>query len=200
MQNCKICPQMEQLFVEMLKNGAIDELTILNVEEQPELAQQYNIRSLPFYLINDVAFYGLKTATEVKKILQQDSTEKLVELINSELSDGQLQTVEDLVAEQPDARDAVLVLLNDPETSLVVRIGLSAIIETLTETTDTLKNHEKHFLTLADHSDDRIATDAIYYLSLFGSADSMQKLEEISKDDNNGLQEQAIELLEEFYS
>ena len=65
MPGCAICPQMERLFEEMHKNGAIDELEVLDVTEHPELAQQHNIRSVPFYLINGVAFSGLKTRQEI---------------------------------------------------------------------------------------------------------------------------------------
>jgi len=196
MPGCSLCPQMERLFDEMHKSGAINELQVLDVTEHPELAQQHNIRSVPFYLINGVAFTGLKSKKEIDQLLSQNSEQNWSVLIKQELGEGQLDTVEALIREKASAQEAMLMLLADAETELVVRIGLTAIIESLAEGS-LLAPFEEKFIRLAEHEDERIAVDALYYLSLLDSPASMKTLTEIERSDKPVLREHARELLEE---
>jgi len=196
MSGCSLCPQMERLFDEMHKSGAINELQVLDVTEHPELAQQHNIRSVPFYLINGVAFTGLKSKKEIDQLLSQKSEQNWSVLIKQELSEGQLETVEALIREKPSAQEAMLMLLADAETELVVRIGLTAIIESLAEG-PLLAPYEAQFISLAEHEDERIAVDALYYLFLLDSPASMKTLAEIERSGKPVLREHAQELLEE---
>ncbi len=199
MQGCHVCPQMERLFQDMQKNGAISELAIIDVTEHPELAKQHDIRSVPFYLINGVAFSGLKTAQEITQLLQQNQAQKWERLIKQELSDGQLQSVEDTIRSRKEARDAMMSLLRDDQTELVVRIGLTAIIESLAESS-LLDPYESIFIEMAEHADERIAVDALYYLSLLNSPASLAALNAIARHGKIELREHARELIEESTS
>lgn len=199
MQGCSICPQMERLFHAMHKNGAISALEVIDVSQNPEVAQQYNIRSVPFYLINGVAFSGLKSQQEILNLLQQDELEKWRELLKQELSGGQLDAAEEAIMQNVPAREAMMALLGSRETELVVRIGLSAIIESLTEGT-LLLPYEQEFIHLAGHEDERIAVDALYYLSLLATPRCLQTLIDISKTGRDGLRQHALELLHESSS
>jgi len=198
MPGCQVCPQMERLFHSLHLKGAVNELQVIDVSKHPELARQHNIRSVPHYLINDVAFYGLKTPSEINQLLQQDDTNRWSELIKSELSEGLLAEVESNIQQHAAAREAMLFLLADAETNLVVRIGLTAVIETMAGT-EMLKGYQQQFIELAGHADERVAIDAVYYLSLLGTAESLTKLVEISKTGTAVLKTQAAELLEELH-
>lgn len=196
MPGCNMCPHMEKIFHDLHRNGAIHELQVVDVSQHPELAEQHNIRSVPFYLINGVAFNGLKTRQQIDHLLQQDSTQKWVILIEEELSAGQLETVEESMQQDADAREAMLQLLADSETELVVRIGLTAIIESLAEGS-ILKPYEQQFIELSQHEDERIALDALYYLSLLSTTSSLEALTEIANNGKQNLREDARELLAE---
>ena len=197
MHNCQVCPQMERLFQQMHRNGAIDELDIIDIGENPEIAQKLNIRSVPYYLINDFAFYGLKTQNELLRLLQHGQVEKWQEFIKSELSEGQLNEAEKAVIENPPAREAMMLLLDDTQTTLVVRIGLSAIIESVVET-GLLNDYESQFIALSSHQDERIAIDAIYYLSLLASKQSLLKLKDIAENGEEDLKHHAEEVLQDL--
>ena len=199
MHHCQVCPQMERLFQNMHNNGAIDGLKIVDVGDKPEIAQQYNIRSVPHYLINDVAFYGLKTEQEILRLLQQDKPEKLKEYILTELSEGQLEPVERLIRESSVARDVMMLLLETSETSLVARIGLSAVIESIAET-NLLNSYENRLIKLTSHQDERIAIDAIYYLSLLATEGCLKALAFIAESGKAVLQSHAAEVLEDLSS
>lgn len=197
MPGCQICPRMEALFHKMHENGAIDELDIINVAEHPELAEKHHIRSVPFYFIDGVGFSGLKSQHDIEQILQQDDSDNWRQLIVEALSSGELDTAEKQIRQHAAARDAMLQLLGDEETALVVRIGLSAIIETLSAE-GLLNDYEQAFIELASTKNPTIGQDALYYLSLLGTENSLQALMRIAKDADNPLQHQAAELLQEM--
>lgn len=199
MHGCRVCPQMERLFQRMQKTGAINDLTIMDVGEQPELSQEYNIRSLPFYLINNVGFTGLRTQQQIEQLLEQGNLEQWQSVIISELSEGQLEPVERMIRQQASAREAMMLLLADTQTSLVVRIGLTAVIEGMAEGEE-LKKYENQFIELARHADERVAVDALYYLSLLGTSSCLNVLVDVSNNASPGLRAQAIDLLGEIAS
>lgn len=196
MQGCAVCPQMEKIFHSLHQSGAIQKLNIVDVAEQPQLAEQYNIRSVPYYLINGIAFTGLKSRHDIMEILGQDDDQKLQVWIAEKLGEGSLDEVEHKLTHDTDSRLAMMTLLEDSDTELVVRIGLSAVIETLAPS-GFLNHLEARFIELAEHPEERIAIDALYYLHLLSTPESLKKLTQILHQDNPVLQQQARELLQE---
>jgi predicted thioredoxin/glutaredoxin len=197
MDNCQICPQMERLFERMHQNGAFNELKIVNIGNHPEVDEKNNIRSVPYYLINDIGFSGLKTQHEIMTLLQQGEVDRWQEFLKSELSEGVLKEAEVAIIENSSAREAMMLLLDDINTTLVVRIGLSAIIETVAES-GLLNDYENHFISLASQQDERIAIDAIYYLSLLATKSSLHKLREIAENGAEQLKSHAEEVLQDL--
>lgn len=196
MPGCNMCPRMKEIFEDMHRIGAISELNVVDISLHPELAEKYNIKSVPFYLINGVGFNGVRTRQEIELLLQQNETQKWTSLLRSELIDGQLDTVEEYMQTHKIARVAMLELLQDEDTELVVRIGLTAVIESLVGR-GLLESHEDGFIELTTNDDDRIAMDALYYLSLLSTPSSLQALTEIARNGKHSLREDARELLAE---
>ncbi len=194
MQGCHACPEMERTFHDLKHKGEISELKVFDVNEYPQLAQQYNIRSVPYYMINGVAFTGLKSQSEILKLLQSGEIQNIRFWIAEKLAEGQLAEVETRVVQQPETREAVMQLLEDIDTPLMLRIGLSAVIESLAEH-GVLSDFEARFVELANHPQDRIAIDAIYYLQLLSTPLTLTKLAEIVQSGRPELQQQAQELL-----
>lgn len=199
MQGCHACPQMERIFHDLKHKGEITELKVFDVNEYPRLAQQYNIRSVPHYMINGIAFSGLKSHTEILSLLHSEEEQNLQLWIAEQLAEGQLSGVETRVIQQPQAREALVQLLEDIDTPLMVRIGLTAVIESLAEH-GVFTDIESRFIELANHPQDRIAIDAIYYLQLLSSPATLEKLSEIAQIGRSELQQQAQELLLESSS
>ncbi len=196
MPGCQVCPQMERLFHQMHQQGAITDLQIFDVQQHPELAQKHNIRSVPYYLINGVAFNGLKTRGEIDQLLQKDDEAKWIEMIREELSNGELESVEQVIRQYDAARKAMIELLMDADTALVVRIGLTAVIESLA-TGELLKDYEQSFIDMTAHEDERIAVDALYYLSLMETPACLSTLNEMAINGPDNLRAHALELLED---
>lgn len=183
----------------MHQAGEIDELEVIDVAEHPKIAEEYNVRSVPHYLINQVAFSGLKTRREISDLLQQDEEKTWLSRIREDLSGGQLAAAEKEVRDHAAARQALLELLQDEQTELVVRIGLTAIIESLAPG-GMLLPYETQFIDLCAHADERIALDALYYLQLIGSPACLQALERIALSGRPTLAAEAEELLAEKLS
>jgi thioredoxin-like negative regulator of GroEL len=194
MQGCHVCPEMERTFHDLKQKGEISELKVFDVSEHPHLAQQYNIRSVPYYLINGIAFTGLKSQSEILRLLQSEGGRSIQLWITEQLADGQLAEVETGVVQQPEVREAVMQLLEDIDTPLMVRIGLSAVIESLAEH-GVFADFEPRFIELANHPQEQIAIDAIYYLQLLSTPSTLSKLAEIAQSGRPELQQQAEELL-----
>ena len=197
MSGCSLCPRMEALFKKMHENGAVDELKILNLAEHPALAEKFHIRSVPYYFIDGVGFSGIRSQHDIEQILQQDDSDSWRQQIVEQLSGGDLDAAEKQIRQHPEAREAMLQLLADDNTTLVVRIGLSAIIETLAEQ-GLLDEYEDRFIELAKTDNETIGQDAIYYLSLLRGDASLQALMRIANTADHPLQAQAAELLQEI--
>ena len=196
MPGCSVCPQMERLFEGMHRGGEISSLQIVDVTEHPNLVKQHGIRSVPFYLINEVAFSGLRTRAEIEALLGQGEAQIWQDKITQQLAAGELDSVEQDIRQHAEARDAMMSLLQNDGTELVVRLGLTAIIEELAQS-GVLTGLEQRFIALSDHDDDRIATDALYYLDLLATPLTLQALAQVAMQGRQSLRAEAEELLAE---
>jgi thiol-disulfide isomerase/thioredoxin len=196
MEGCAVCPQMERIFHDLYQAGEVDEFLVVDVGDAPDTAKRYNIRSVPHYLINGLAFTGLRSRREILELLHNDDSLKQEAWIREKLSAGELDPVESAVISEAATRHAVLSLLQDEDTELVVRIGLTAIIETLASRR-IFDDLEVQFIALADHPEDRIAIDALYYLQLMATDAARDKLQATATKGRKSLRAQAQELLSE---
>ena len=200
LHDCQLCPQMEKIFKNMYESGAVNSLEVMDVAQHPEIAKQYNIRSVPFYLINDVAFSGLKSATDIRQLLGMDETKKFEQQISQLLTEGDLGSTQELVSSNEGARKAMIQLLTNEDTELLIRIGLTAVFESLAGTGIFIE-FEDQIIEMAENPDERIAIDAMYYLSLMATESSIRHLSEMSQSNASAsLRGQAQELLEEHYA
>jgi glutaredoxin len=195
-KNCSVCPAMKRMFQKLLEQGAIAELKLFDLENNPQLAARYSIRSVPYYRINGQGFSGLRQEQELRQLLVTDPQSMLAEWMAEQLRDGGLQQVEDEVLQNPRAREALVQMLESVDTELVVRIGLTAVIEVLAgqRIFDQL---EDRFIALSRHVEERIVIDALYYLQLISTPSSLRQLKVLAQTAEGEVAEQARELLHE---
>jgi hypothetical protein len=199
MHGCQVCPQMERVFRTLLAQGDIAGLDVIDLGEEPQQAQKYAIRSVPYYLIGEVGFNGLKSAGEIKRLLQLGESGGWQDRLSEDFRQGDLAQAERDIRQHPTAQRAMIALLESPQTELLVRIGLTAVIESLASE-GALNVLEEAFIGLADSTDKRIATDALYYLQLQASAAAVKKLREVAQGDDSTLAAEARDLLDELAS
>jgi hypothetical protein len=196
MQGCSVCPTMERIFQRMLNEGVISELKLFDVGRQRDLAEQYSIRSVPYYRIDGKGFSGLRPEAELRRLLVSAEGNVIAEWMAEQLREGGLKQVEDKVLQNRTARQALVRMLENPSTELVIRIGLSAVIEALVEQR-IFDEFEDRFIELSRHHEARIAIDALYYLQLISTPSTLQQLQLLAAQDDGEIAHQARELLAE---
>jgi len=174
----------------------ISQLEVINITQQPELAQQYGVRSVPWFRIGDLEFQGLHGAAELRYWAQhgqqQDGMRKyMIEQFEA----GQLPVVERLIRRQPRWLAVGLSLIADMEAPIQARIGLGAVLENL-QNQQVLRDQVTALSALARHADSRVRGDACYYLGLSGSPEALPSLNDCLTDANADVREIAREAIE----
>jgi len=129
---CPHCPQMKQVLTELLAQGALASLEIIDISVDLERASQLGVRTVPWCQLNTLELQGAHSHDEVMHWLDQAAREDgRQQLFDSLLEVGQLSQVESILRRHPDAMHDLLVLFADQERQINVRIGASAVLESL---------------------------------------------------------------------
>ena len=193
---CPYCPGVLKSLQAMLKSGAIGKLEYHNIEENPELARELGVRSVPWVRIGSFELEGLRSEKELREWAAKAGTDTgLTTWLEELLSSGNINKPLERVRSEPAMMDALLELFADPDTELNIRIGISAIMEDL-QGTDTLNAIIKPLGELTQHDDARVRGDACHYLSLSGNPDASTYIKPLLDDKDAGVREIARESLE----
>jgi thiol-disulfide isomerase/thioredoxin len=193
---CPHCPAVLAGLSELVKAGHIGRLEVVNIGARPDVAQQFGVRSVPWFRIGDLEFEGVHTPAELRQWAERAGTsEGLAEYFHEQLKAGALTRVGLRAAQEPQVLDALLRLLGDPDTELTVRIGVSAAIEGL-EGSDMLQRAVQPLIELTRHRDAHIRGDAAHLLSLTRHPAARPHLERLLADDIEDVRDIAREGLE----
>ena len=64
--SCPHCPIVLKALQALEAEGSIGELTVINIEDQPELADELGVRSVPWTRIGPFELAGLRTEQELR--------------------------------------------------------------------------------------------------------------------------------------
>jgi len=197
---CPYCPGMKQALTKLQHDRKIAQLEIVDITEQPEVAERYGVRSVPWLKLGDLVFAGAHTAGELEKwAIAATSANGITEYFKDLLVSGQLSLAERMINQQPDRLSALLPLVADPETEMSVRIGIAAIFEAhagstaLSVMTDDLAN-------LCDHANPTVRADACHLLIQTRSPRVVEMLSRLQDDNDPQVREIARDGLEELDS
>jgi hypothetical protein len=193
---CPHCSTMLQQLGELLKEGAIARLEVENAALAPERARELGVRSVPWTRLGAYEFEGTVPLGELRRhTAEPESVEVLAGYWAGQLVGGRRAVVERMARERPERLSALVALLENPATSMAVRIGVGAVLEELQgERLARLIVHGLGRLTQAAEANTR--ADACHYLSLTGSADAIPYLEGCRDDPDPDVREIARESLE----
>lgn len=113
------------------------------------------------------------------------------------LMEGDLKAVVEIVRQRPDLLAELLPIVANPEASMNVRFGASAVIERYTGT-PALKALVLKLGGLAVHSDERVRSDACHYLGLSHCIEARQYLAPRLGDESAEVREIAADSLAEI--
>lgn len=199
-QHCTYCGPMMQILTDLMKAGHIGEMHIINIEKQPELAQQLGVRSVPWLKIGPFELAGARSKQEISRWLQRASSfEGISDYLEEVLAEGNIKFANRLIDDYPQALENVVDLMADPEAKINVRLGLGVIIEERAES-EAFRAVIPRLISYLSDEDARVRGDACHYLSLTKDRSYIPQIEALLQDESDEVREIAQDSLEELQS
>ena len=193
---CQHCPSVLQSLSEFVKSGVLSSLEVVNLQQNPERANELGIRSVPWVKIGPFELTGLRSKRELEQWVQRaDEPSAMGDYFGELMTSGEIKKVHKIINEHREYFPTLFELMAKTETSLSVRIGIGAVIEDfagselLKTSVDTLGAYTKH---AAAH----VRNDACHYLGLSQNKKAIAYIEPLLKDQNEEVREVAEEALQ----
>jgi hypothetical protein len=194
--HCPYCPTVLKSLQELQESGHIGNLETWNIEENPKLARELGVRTVPWVRIGPYELEGLRSIGELREWAEKaGSTAGLTKWLDELLGSGRIAQALELVTAGQGNINALVELFADTDTQLNTRIGISAIMEDL-QGSDLLRGIVDRLADLTHHADAHIRGDACHYLSLSGDARAAGYIRPLLADDDAGVREIARDSLE----
>ena len=195
---CPHCPTVLQGLGELVKKGLIGRLEVVNIDARPDIAEQYGVRTVPWFRLGEFELEGLHSLAELQQWAERATSADGLSLYYTELfKQGQLPRVLSAIHRHEHHITALLDLTANPDTELTVRIGVSAVIED-NAGSKLLQAQLPILVQLARHSDPRARSDAAHFLALSGSAAALAEIETLAQDPEPSVREIAEDCIVEL--
>ncbi len=196
--HCPHCATVLQGLGELVKNGLLSRLEVVNILARPDIAQQLGVRSVPWVKLGDFELEGLHSPGELRQWAERaGSASGLAEYYTDLLKHGQLTKALAAIHKHPEHISALLALAEDADTELSVRIGVSAVFEDMAGSMS-LQNLLPAIADLAQSADPRVRSDACHFLALTRSEAALEPLESLTRDTQLAVREVAKDSLDEL--
>lgn len=192
---CPHCPTVLAGASELVKQGKIGRLDVVNVTTHPEVAEQHGVRGVPWLRLGLFELDGLRSPAELKLWAERAGTrEGMAEYFRELLDTGQLKRVIDALRRDETQLQALLLLLADPQTVLTVRVGIGAALEEFAGSA-ALKRLTDELGSLTKSKDAHIRGDAAHFLALTRESRAAGFLKPLMNDPEQQVREIAQESL-----
>lgn len=192
--NCPHCPTILSALAELVKQGKLGSLEVVNITARPERAEALGVRTVPWYRIGDFELDGLRSPAELAQWVEHAASGSMAAYFDELLQQRGMPTVERILAQQPRHFSALLELLGDPGTAIQTRIGIGAILESH-EGSERLRSLLEALGELTRHADHRVRTDACHYLGLTHAQEAKAYLTVCLQDPDADVRETAVDSL-----
>ena len=192
---CAHCPAVLQSLSELLKQGAIGRLEVINIAAHPQIAREQGIRSVPWIRIGPFDLQGSYSTTQLRQWVERAGSDLglrdyLAELIETQRLDEALQ----LARSDPHWLELAVDMIADLETPMGVRIGIGAMFEDLAGTHQ-LNPALPGLKALLNAPESQVRADAAYYLGLTHDPEVLEWIKPLLEDVNAEVREIAGEAL-----
>jgi hypothetical protein len=194
--HCPHCPAMLVALTELVKQGTIGRLEVVNLEQHPETGQALGVRSVPWLRLGRIEIAGVHSQAELAGwAAKADSEEGLADWFHLLLKEGQLPRAQAAIDADPSLLAAVLPIVGNVDASLNVRLGAGVLFEAFAGT-PVLAALTPQLGDLSRHADARVRADACHYLGLSGDVTAKPWLEARLDDDDADVREISAESLQ----
>lgn len=196
--SCPHCPAVLASLAAMVKDGTLGRLEVVNVAVHPELAETLGVRSLPWVRIGAFELSGTRSRAEYEEWAGRTGSEAgMADYFHTLLVEGALEQVRAVIERRPQRLADLLPIVANPDASINVRIGASAVFEALAGS-NALQALLPQLIELAAHADQRVRADACFFLGLSRVASARQALTHCLEDADAEVREIAADALEEL--
>ena len=193
---CAHCAAVKRALETLAQEGAIGNLTVVDAAAEPELAEQYEVRSVPWLRIGQFTLTGEHGLGELRQWADWASGEAgTMHYVSHLLTQGGYQQARAFIAADTQRLGALLGIVADPASNLEVRLGASALLESYAATA-VLRQLLPQLGELSVHEDHRVRADACHLLGLTGSREACTYLRPRLKDESDEVREIAREAME----
>lgn len=194
--HCPHCPAMLAALADLVKQGTVGRLEVVNLEQRPEVGQTLGVRSVPWLRIGGVELGGVRSKAELADWAAKAGSEAgMADYFHLLLKEGQLPRAQALIEADPTLLGSVLPIVGNVDASLNVRLGAGVLLEEFADS-DTLRALLPRLGELSQHADARVRADACHYLGLTGDAAAKSWLDARLGDDDADVREIAAESLQ----
>ena len=189
---CPHCSTMMSVLGELLKEGRIGRLVMINIAIQPDEAAKHNARSVPWLKLGEMEFTGAHSRAELEHAIEMAVSEDGQQrYLFEQLKNGRLDEVIELVQRDRERLPDVIALLRGSEVPMTVQIGVSAILESFADDKKALSAILPELLELSRSESEAVRTDACHFLSLVEDDAARVRLQQCLDDDSAMVREVA---------
>ncbi len=191
--HCGFCHGVRKALETLVAEGVVGDLEVVDITAQPERAAAAGIRSAPWTRLGLFELEGERTLGELRTWAERASAHTgFGPYYRDLLEHRRLPQVVATLRQHPDTFGALLKLLEDAETPLPVRIGVSAVLEEL-EGSELLKSGLSELVRLCRSENAALRADACHYLGLTHSPEALPTVELLANDTDIHVREIAQE-------
>ena len=192
---CAHCPTVLEGLSQLIKNGQLGRLEVVNIAAHPEAAQQAGTRSVPWCRIGPFELDGAQTPAQLAAWAEHARQGTGLGLYFSHLLETQRpHAVAHVIEQNPSAISALLELLESAETPMSVRIGVGVVLEDL-QGNPILQQGQETLQRLAQASEANIRADVAHYLGMLDNDQARRLLTDLLQDEHPDVREIAAESL-----
>lgn len=192
---CPHCPGVKAALEKLNAEGVIDGLELHDVSREPEQAAALGVRSVPWLKLGEFILHGAQTPQQLREWAERAANPAGMRgYLAHLLEGGELAEAERQVSAQPLLLAELLPLLEDTQSPIQVRLGVSAILEEF-EGTQPLRDLLPRLIALSRHPDHRLRSDACYLLGLSHDEAARETLLRCAEDEHPEVRDIAAEAL-----
>lgn len=190
---CPHCPVVMQGLGELVKESLIGKMTVVNVAVHPELAAEHGVRTAPWLRMGPFTLTGAYSPAELHQWAEWASSEQgAAHYVEHLLKQGGYKQAAVFIAGDTQRLKPLLAILANPEASLDIRLGVSALLESYAGK-EALRALLPQLIELTHHTDHRVRADACHLLGLTGSIAARTHVELCLRDAHQEVREIAQE-------
>jgi hypothetical protein len=195
---CPHCATVLRGLSELVKQGLIGKLTVVDVAAHPEQAAEYGVRATPWLRLGPFTLTGSHSLAELRLWAEWASGEAgTAHYVEHLLKQGSYKQAAAFIDADTRRLKPLLAIVADPAAKLEVRLGVSALLEAYANSLS-LQNLLPQLAELTRHADHRVRADACHLLGLTGSAAARPYVENCRNDAHEEVREIAAEAMVEL--